>query len=61
MNFDEKNLLLQFQRLGLQGDSFADYRPEIFEQHYDSLIFDSDNSALIKQIDQSHWPSLRLC
>ncbi|RLM22270.1 hypothetical protein BIY29_12290 [Brenneria alni] len=55
---DEKNLLSQFQRLGIQGSSFVDYHDDVFRDRYDSVIFDSDNSVLIKQISQGSWPSL---
>ncbi|TKI02921.1 ANTAR domain-containing response regulator [Martelella alba] len=55
---DESSLLLQFQRLGIQGESFADYSPAIFDVPYDSVIFDSDNRALIKQLERHPWPSL---
>ncbi|HEY0207978.1 antitermination regulator [Acerihabitans sp.] len=55
---DEKNLLLQFQRLGIEGNSFMDFHDDVFRDRYDSVIFDSDNSVLIKQISLGTWPSL---
>lgn len=55
---DEKHLLLQFQRLGIQGNSFGDFHHDVFSEPYDGVIFDSDNSQLIRQIGQSSWPEL---
>lgn len=55
---DEKHLLLQFQRLGIHGRSFGDFHDDVFRDRYDSVIFDSDNSVLIKQIGQGTWPTL---
>jgi len=55
---DEKHLLLQFQRLGIQGNSFGDFHYDVFSEPYDGVIFDSDNSQLIRQISQSSWPEL---
>nr|WP_310616396.1 antitermination regulator [Pantoea cypripedii] len=55
---DENALLLQFQRLGIAGDSFSHFHPTIFDAPYDGMIFDSDNRALIQSMEQNSWPAL---
>lgn len=55
---DEKALLLQFQRLGIHGDSFSDYAPAIFDVPYDCMVFDSDNRDLIHVNAHNTWPAL---
>lgn len=55
---DEKALLLQFQRLGIHGDSFIDYETAIFDVPYDCIIFDSDNRDLINVKTHNTWPTL---
>ncbi len=55
---DENALLLQFQRLGICGDSFSQFHPSIFDTPYDGMIFDSDNRGLIQTMGENVWPSL---